>query len=234
MISQILHKIGALGLIGSIKLAQKNLAQWLIKIHPEVRRRQKKEKAFDIENSVDTSSNVIVDDLDVEKEISKHCVHYEPTRVWLFEEIFANISVDYKEYTMIDVGSGKGRVLILASKFPFKQIIGVEISKILHKIAIKNIEIHSNKSKISKKIILICKNIDQYDIPNDNVLLFLYNPFDAFFMKNILNNLKKHHETTGKKIILIYVNPVHSETIEIYNFLKQVKCNQRYIIYSNK
>jgi tRNA G46 methylase TrmB len=32
----------------------------------------------------------------------------------------------YSQYTFIDVGSGKGRVLFVAAEYPFRKVIGVE------------------------------------------------------------------------------------------------------------
>jgi tRNA1(Val) A37 N6-methylase TrmN6 len=34
------------------------------------------------------------------------------------------------DYSFIDLGAGKGLALLLASKYPFKSIVGVEYSKV--------------------------------------------------------------------------------------------------------
>ncbi len=39
----------------------------------------------------------------------------------------------------VDIGSGKGRVLIAAAEHPFLQVAGVEYSKELHEAALNNI-----------------------------------------------------------------------------------------------
>jgi len=44
-----------------------------------------------------------------------------------------------KDFTLIDLGSGKGRVLLMASDYPFKRIIGVEFMPELHRVAEGNI-----------------------------------------------------------------------------------------------
>src|SRR5712691_7133679 len=52
---------------------------------------------------------------------------YQPTEPVLFEEMLASIKIDFRNFTFIDLGSGKGRVLLLASDYPFRQIVGVEL-----------------------------------------------------------------------------------------------------------
>jgi SAM-dependent methyltransferase len=216
-----------------LQLALKNLALLIRLLNPEARRKQHTEITFDAEIGVDTGGYLRVQDLGIEKEIARHCVHYEPTRVWLFEEVFSSISVNYKDYIMVDIGSGKGRVLILASKFPFKKIIGVEISKHLHEIATKNIATYSNTPKKCNDIRSFHLNAVYYNIPDENIIMFLYNPFDDFFLHKLLDKIEKHHQSSGKRIIIIYINPVHRETIEQYTFLEPFKYNKRYIIYRN-
>ena len=49
------------------------------------------------------------------------------------------LHLDYRRFTFVDVGSGKGRALLLASDYPFREIIGVELSPELERVARTNI-----------------------------------------------------------------------------------------------
>ena len=51
-----------------------------------------------------------------------------------------------KNYNYIDLGSGFGRPVFIASQYNFKQNIGIEISEYMHKVAL------INKQKFKKKI----------------------------------------------------------------------------------
>jgi len=46
--------------------------------------------------------------------------------------VLEKLSINHSEFTFIDFGSGKGRVLFLASEYPYKKIIGVELARMLH------------------------------------------------------------------------------------------------------
>src|SRR5580704_15196620 len=60
---------------------------------------------------------------------------YLPTKVAVFRESFSRLALRYETFTFMDAGSGKGRVLLLASSLPFRRILGVEIVPELHEVA---------------------------------------------------------------------------------------------------
>jgi hypothetical protein len=64
---------------------------------------------------------------------------YAPVSPQYFLSALENVNIRYQDFTFIDLGSGKGRALLLASEFPFQEIIGVELGPELHEIAKKNI-----------------------------------------------------------------------------------------------
>src|SRR5580765_6779748 len=55
---------------------------------------------------------------------------YQPTEAALFHEMIDELakrtSINFAEFTFIDLGSGKGRALLMASDYPFRKIVGVE------------------------------------------------------------------------------------------------------------
>ncbi len=64
---------------------------------------------------------------------------YQPTEPVLFHEMLAALPIDFSPFTFIDLGAGKGRTLLMASDYPFKKIIGVELLPALHHAAEENV-----------------------------------------------------------------------------------------------
>jgi tRNA G46 methylase TrmB len=62
-----------------------------------------------------------------------HAYHAVPA--WLIRETLNSIPLQPNVFAFIDMGSGKGRALLVASEFPFARIVGVEISRELSGIA---------------------------------------------------------------------------------------------------
>jgi hypothetical protein len=74
----------------------------------------------------------------------------------------------------IDLGSGKGRALIVASEFPFKALVGYELSSSLINISRRNID----KLKLSRRVNIIQSDASRPEFPiAGEIILFLANPF---------------------------------------------------------
>ena len=58
------------------------------------------------------------------------------------------LHLDYRRFTFVDVGSGKGRALLLASDYPFREIIGVELSPDLDRVARSNIARYPSAARV--------------------------------------------------------------------------------------
>ncbi|MBK8386616.1 MAG: class I SAM-dependent methyltransferase [Candidatus Accumulibacter sp.] len=66
--------------------------------------------------------------LDIDSPNARHAVRYEPSPSGMVRSILSTLGLDWRRYTFVDFGAGKGRVLLLAAELPFKNIIGVEFS----------------------------------------------------------------------------------------------------------
>ena len=60
---------------------------------------------------------------------------YQPSDPLTFHEMMAQLAIDFRDFALLDLGSGKGRALLMASDYPFRRIIGVELLPELHAIA---------------------------------------------------------------------------------------------------
>ena len=53
----------------------------------------------------------------------------------IMRAMLERLHLDFQRFGFIDMGSGKGRALLLASDYPFREIIGVELSPKLDRVA---------------------------------------------------------------------------------------------------
>ena len=77
---------------------------------------------------------------------------YQPTEPTLFREMIENLmqvtpKINLPEFTFIDIGSGKGRALLMASQYPFRRILGIELLPELHRVAKENISKYKSDSQ---------------------------------------------------------------------------------------
>jgi SAM-dependent methyltransferase len=107
----------------------------------------------------------------------------------------------------VDFGSGKGRAVYWAARYPFRRVIGVELSARLSTIARRNID--RNRHRLTcRDIELVTADVTQYAIPDDVTVVYLYNPFHGDIFADVVERLCASVRRNPRQLCLIYVNPV--------------------------
>jgi protein-L-isoaspartate O-methyltransferase len=94
---------------------------------------------FDKQYGTDTSSMVGPANSHVDSAQVRRVTRSRATRPRTFARIMQTLNIGHEDYVLVDFGSGKGRIVMLASELPFGRIIGVELSAKLHEVAQENI-----------------------------------------------------------------------------------------------
>ena len=118
------------------------------------------------------------------------------------------------ETVLVDLGSGKGRVLLVAQEHPFKRIVGVEWSSELHAIAQKNIAIAAEGRAPDDRFDLQRMDAAEYVFPADPLVVFLFNPFGAATMARVVTNLERSLAEHPRRIFVVYANPLHADLFD--------------------
>jgi SAM-dependent methyltransferase len=165
------------------------------------------DRQFDRRFGTDTSGRIELENLSTVGSNRNRGVYYESTPTKLFTFFLSNVLVDLSNFTYIDLGSGKGRTLLLASEYPFLEVLGIEFSRELHDCAVRNIEKYGSNTK--KCQIVRSLNIDacEFRFPRGDLLVYAYNPFDEVVMSAVLENLVAAMSREERRVILVYYNP---------------------------
>jgi hypothetical protein len=95
----------------------------LVRVH-----RAERAEGFDKCFGTDTAPVVYPWNLpSVGRESTPEMHFYEATPAWLIREILGSIPLQPNMFAFVDMGSGKGRALLVASELPFAKIVGVEL-----------------------------------------------------------------------------------------------------------
>jgi len=209
---KIAKALGRHGVLGLIALLPKNA--WRLLTYFSARQRRARDSAleFDRRFVVDTAAPRSLSDLDIPPELSRHASPYQATMS--AQDCIAALNIEYRNYIFIDYGSGKGRVLLQATEFPFRQIIGVECSKQLTDIARRNFAIYRNAAQRCHDIQLVEGDAGAYEPPAAPTVFFLYNPFDEAILTRALANIGRVHNAARRMDYLIYVDPRHRAIID--------------------
>lgn len=156
---------------------------------------------WDIWHHVETKRHADQSPLDVIGENLVHACRYEPS--FSVRPFIRQLGIDYKQYAFVDFGSGKGRVLLEASEFPFKSVEGVEFSANLHGIAENNIR-NYRRAKV-RCAVLRSIHADAIDLslPDTPLVLYLFNPFFGPVLAAVFANIRKSFVAHPRDIVII-------------------------------
>ena len=115
--------------------------------------------------------------------------------------------VVWGEFTFVDLGSGKGRALLLASGRAFRGIVGVELSSELHAVAELNVRSFRAPWQQCRSVEVRRGDAARMELPETPLVLFLYHPFLAPVFRRLLANLRRSLVRRPREVWLLYVNP---------------------------
>jgi SAM-dependent methyltransferase len=189
---------------------------------------------FDVRYGVETTTRVHLTDLKIDSPNWVYAGGYWPTPPDVFTEALSGLEISFKDFSFIDLGSGKGRVLLMASDYPFREIIGVEFSPELHAIAEQNVRNYSNPRQACRDIRSLCMDFTLFEFPDGPLFVFLYNPSSEAITLKLAENLAHSLQSNPRPAWVLYVTP----TYDVFSSgkplrLRQVKSGKHYHLYNN-
>ncbi len=157
---------------------------------------------------------------------------YLPTRPSIVRRVLQELLLyNYSDYTFIDLGSGKGRVLLLAAQYGFRKVVGVEFRQELHERAVQNARNWRGQESSCSPIELLNVDARDYIFPDENLVLYFFNPFGQEIMKSLLNRLDTSIRRCPRDVLVVMVYPEHASALEAIPWLQLYKRFRRYRIY---
>jgi SAM-dependent methyltransferase len=158
---------------------------------------------------------------------------YQPTEPALFREMMATLPIDFREFAFVDIGSGKGRALLLASEYPFRKIIGVELIAELDRAAEENIAAWRAQApaRSAASIEAFCMDAREFVFPETPLVVYLFNPLPEPGLRRIIRNLEKSWRRTPRPVWIVYHNPLLDSAVSATGFLVRVQGSPQYSVY---
>jgi SAM-dependent methyltransferase len=159
---------------------------------------------------------------------------YQPTEPDLFREMIAGLPIEYERFTFIDLGSGKGRTLLMASEYPFKQIVGVEVIAELHRAAQENIQAYKSLTQRCPEIQAVCADARNFELPEEPLVLYLFNPLPEAALRQLIDRFGKSLARSPRTIWIVYHHPMHEPALAASPSLQKAGSTPYYSLYRNK
>lgn len=180
---------------------------------------------FDRRYGVDTDGLIYADAAAEGHAGARHNAGYYATAPSLFHgalalwrETLAGTGYAVEDYTLVDIGCGKGRVLMMATEYAFREIVGVELDPGLARVARKNLSRLGRRrwlglpgpiirTRGNPSVRIIEGDALTVPLPDGPVALFYFNSFEQEMMEMWLARLGEIARERTHPLDLIYIHP---------------------------
>jgi SAM-dependent methyltransferase len=163
---------------------------------------------FDIEHGTDTSGLITAQDLmDSRRKKSIHNTGFYATAPSLFYQAFARMEIDFERFTFVDLGAGKGRIMLLASNYPFQRVLGVEFIPELHATATRNIAVYQPDERKCTDVECILSDVRDFVFPPVPLVIFMWHPFVGPVFERVMENLADSLQRDPREVYIVYLKP---------------------------
>ncbi|HEY1985855.1 MAG TPA: class I SAM-dependent methyltransferase [Terracidiphilus sp.] len=129
-------------------------------------------------------------------------------------ETLTGTRLELSDYTLLDIGCGKGRVVMLAAESPFRAVVGVELHPGLARVAGKNLRKWLRKPRACRDVRIVQSDVLSLSFPDGPVAIYFFNPFEREMVELLLARLSALAARRTEPIDLIYVHPEFGELVQ--------------------
>jgi SAM-dependent methyltransferase len=176
-----------------------------------LKRRKREELSrdgFDAAHGTDTAGVLVGRELGPSVTRDGHLViPYETTSEAAIRLPLDSLALDFSEFVFVDLGCGKGKPLMVAASYPFRRLIGADISPACIQVATRNLARYGPERIDAARVELRMGDAVDFEFPPEPLVLYLYNPFAGAVLERVMANLEASLRVRPRPVAIIYVNP---------------------------
>ncbi len=217
------------GFFGALRFYTASLFALVHDLTPTRRKSRYGDIDFDFDYSVDTTWATVSLRTRVREWLRG--VQYQPSEPELFRSMIDSLPAAPDGFTFIDLGSGKGRTLLMASDYPFRRILGLELLPELNEIAVRNIVRYTSDRQKCFTIESQAGDARGFEFPVEPTVLYLFNPFPEHVLREVLRNLERSLRAAPRQVWVIYHNLVHETVFDEQRWLRRKLRTHQFAVY---
>ncbi len=175
-------------------------------------------EAWDRAAGVETEEWAAIPDLTVNDTARADGHPYGPTTPRVVRVSLDAVAAEGR--TFIDMGSGRGRVLLMASERPFRSVVGVEFAAELHESTLENLRRFPVARMQCRDVRSVHEDAAAYEFPVDPLVVFFCNPFSEKIMEVVVTNLADSYARHPRPVVVVYHQQVREGKFTTTNNLK--------------
>jgi len=132
---------------------------------------------------------------------------HEPIDTVEFAQLMAPLAgvVEAGGFTFVDLGSGQGRALLLASDYPFARIVGVEHGLELHQSAERNLARYRSPRQRCREVASVWADATTWELPLQPALFYVCEPFQEALLRRVAERVRASLAVHPRPGYVLYV-----------------------------
>ena len=106
----------------------------------------------------------------------------------------------------VDLGSGKGKTLLIAGRLPYRRVVGVEIDEELSQCARRNIKQAQPRLR-AQEVDCITAGVLDWPIPDQVSVVFMFNPFIGQTFRTAVGQIFESYDRRPRTLHIVYMYP---------------------------
>lgn len=156
---------------------------------------------------------------------------YQPIEEDFFRGLLTALDTDFQDFTFIDIGSGKGRALLLAAEYPFRRVVGVELLPELNAVARENIARFQSPRRQCSAVESVCGDATLFEFPNEPLVVYFFHPLLETGFSKVIANLQRSLQNSPRPVKVVYANPIFDEVVKNVTELEKIGGTHQYSLF---
>ena len=159
--------------------------------------------SWDFIHGVDTCGEIPLSELDFSNENKSTGLEYQSHHPALTRAALNSLDIHHEDYTFIDIGCGKGRVLLIAAEFPFRKVVGLEFAPSLAETARRNVQRYRGPSRRAE-IEVVTGDATEYDLPPEPLILYFFSPFSPDVLNRVVQRVEDSFQRSPRNLLVMF------------------------------
>jgi hypothetical protein len=148
---------------------------------------------------------------------------YRPSPYFVFKWALSAVGAEFSRLSFVDYGAGKGRVLLLASQYPFTAVGGIEFAEELHDNAAMNIAQFPRSRMKCRNVECALEDVVNIGPLDGDAVHYFFDPFAPEVFAEVLKGIVASYHARPRRLYLILIHMDAAELIHKTGAFQEVK-----------
>jgi SAM-dependent methyltransferase len=147
----------------------------------------------------------------------------------------SEVTADSARYTFVDIGCGRGFVLLQALRRRYHRIVGIELAPQIAAEARKNVEAYARRRGLAAgSVEVVAADATTWELPCEPSVLYFANPFSRKIFETMIRRIEESLRRNPRELYVVHAFPESRQVFDDSPSLETVADRKRYVVYRSR